>query len=424
MNRCSVFTVPRFSHTFIALALLIFCSAFVEAQVETLLHTFPTGSADGFDTSGGLTVDGSGALYGLTHTGGGTCENNSLGCGTAYKLTHVSGGGWAETSLFSFTGGASRGAFPQGNLVFDGAAHVFYGITNSGGAHDNGTAFALTPGSPWTAPIIFNFPLSNTPYQGVVMRNGMLYGISAGGSLGGGLVYRLHPPTSPGNPWRQEILYQFTDGADGAFPQAAPILDSAGNVYGTTLSGPGGIGGTVYKLSPPVSGSGVWTYTNLYTFSGNADGGEPESGVVFDSAGNLYGTTESGGADNFGVVYKLTPPAGGLGAWTEAVLYSFALGTDGGVPYAGVTIDGAGNIYGAAAGGGDLSCGAGAGCGTVFKLTSSGGSWTESVLYSFEGGSDGEEPSYTPLLLGGNLYGTTAAGGGTKNGGIAFEVTP
>jgi uncharacterized repeat protein (TIGR03803 family) len=424
MTRSSIPFQP-FSLPLFTFALLLASATFTAAQTETILHTFPTGSSDGYDTSSGLIADGAGALYGVTHTGGPACSQNALGCGVAFKLTPLTGGGWSESVLHSFTGLANDGAFPQGNLLFDSAAHIFYGITGSGGTRNSGTAFFLKPGSPWTETIIYNSPRSQNPQEGVVLHGGMLYGIAAGGSFGTGLVYRLRPPTT-GTMWQQQILYTFTNGADGAFPQAAPIVDSAGNVYGTTIAGPGGIGGTVYKLSPPAGGVGAWTYTNLYTFSGNADGDSPHSGVVFDSAGNLYGTTETGGASNVGVVYQLTPPAGGSGPWTETVLYSFTGATDGGLPWAGVTLDSSGNVLGATTAGGDLSCGNGGGCGLVFKLSppSGSGPWTETVLYSFAGGADGEEPFYTPLLLNGNLFGTTGAGGGSKNGGIAYEVTP
>jgi len=425
MTRSSVVPFQRFLHALFTLVFSLACVSFAAAQTETILHTFPTGSSDGFDTDSGLIADASGALYGVTHIGG-ACNLSSEGCGVAYKLTPLSGDGWSESVLHSFAGHPNDGTSPQGNLLFDSAARVFYGVTVSGGTNDSGIVFSLKPGNPWAETIIYNFPSGQNGQAGVVRHGGMLYGIAGGGSLGLGLVYRLRPPTT-GTLWRQQILYQFTNGADGSFPQAAPTVDSAGNVYGTTLSGPGAIAGTVYKLSPPPGGgTGAWTYSNLYTFSGNADGNSPHSSVIFDSTGALYGTTETGGANNSGVVYKLTPPSGGSGPWTETVLYSFTLGTDGGIPWAGLIFDSAGNLYGATAAGGDLSCGNGGGCGVLFKLSppSGSGAWTETVLYSFVGGAGGDQPFYTPLLLNGNLFGTTAAGGGSKNGGIAFEVTP
>src|SRR5713226_10637642 len=140
------FSFQRFFAAFLTLALWIAYTTFAAAQAESILHTFPTGNTDGFDTDSGLVVDASGAFYGVTHTGGSACNLNSLGCGVVFKLTATTGGGWNESVLHSFTGHPSDGSFPQGNLLPDNHAHVLYGITQSGGTNDSGVAFSLTPG--------------------------------------------------------------------------------------------------------------------------------------------------------------------------------------------------------------------------------------------------------------------------------------
>lgn len=398
------------------------------SQTETVLHRFSVGKGDGASPSSGVVADSSGALYGVTETGGVSCSQNSVGCGVVYKLTPGTGGDWRETILHSFTSGTTDGGLPEGNLLIDSAAGVIYGTTAVGGANDAGTVYSLSPGNPWTETTIYNFrgPEGSSPNTGVTLRNGILYGAANGGKYGVGTIYRLRPPAAGGT-WQEQTLYEFTFGSDGGYPFATPVFDSEGNLYGTTFNSPDGAG-TVYRLSPPSSGTGAWTLTTLYPFTGGADGGNP-SAVVFDNSGALYGTTQVGGANNFGVVFKLTPPAGGTGAWTESILYSFTGGTDGAVPWAGVVFDTAGNLYGTTGGGGDLSCavGNGGGCGTVFELsppTEPDGNWSESVLYAFEGGNDGYSPLVAPLLLNGNLYGTTDDGGGKNGDGIAYKVTP
>ena len=222
----------------------------------------------------------------------------------------------------------------------------------------------------------------------------------------------------------ETVLHKFTGGADGSSPQAGLIQDSAGNLYGTAGGGivasacPLGCG-VVFKLDT------IGTYTVLHSFTGGADGGYPEyAGLIQDSAGNLYGTTSVGGALGYGVVFKLDTTG------TETVLYNFTGGADGGSPQSGVIQDSAGNLYGTALYGGDLSCrlGASFGCGVVFKLDTTG---RETVLYSFTGGSDGANPIASLIQdSAGNLYGTASAGG-TFDGacvdygcGVVFQLQP
>jgi len=248
---------------------------------------------------------------------------------------------------------------------------------------------------------------------------------------GCGVVYKLTPTAS--GPWQQTVLYTFTGGSDGALPWAGVILDSAGNVYGTTQAGGhaftcnagGGGCGVVYKLTP--TDQGPWTESILHAFTGNADGNQPLGGLTFDGSGNLYGVTYEGGDTSVscfgssfpgcGTVFELTPTTSG--PWTEKTLYAFKGGTDGATPLFNVILDSSGNVYGTAIYGGDLTAGncpggygydGPAGCGVVFELKQ--GTWEESVLYAFTGGGDGSLGlSQLVFDSAGNLYSTTADGG-------------
>ena len=281
------------------------------------------------------------------------------------------GGSGQETVLYSFAGGADPN-LPYAGVIIDKAGNL-YGTTELGGAYNQGTVFELTP--------------------------------------------------NPDGTWTENLLYSFTGGADGGQPSAGLIFDAAFNLYGTTNFGGGGscsLGcGTVFELTPA---SGSWTESVLYTFTGGSDGREPYARMVFDAAGDLYGTTLLGGnvgavcSSGCGTVFKLSP---GSGKWTESVLYTFEGGSDGASPYDGLTFDTAGNLYGSTYAGGAY------GNGTIFKLTpGAGGSWTESRLHAFTGGSDGKYPLGDLILdAAGNLYGTTFQGG-AQGYGVVFELAP
>lgn len=213
------------------------------------------------------------------------------------------------------------------------------------------------------------------------------------------------------------VLHTFTGQGDGSNPVAGLTIDRSGNLYGTT-SGVFVGNGTVFKLSRAGSG---WSLHTLYSFRGGMDGLGPQARVVFGPDGSLYGTTTNGGL-GFGTVFNLRPAATACAAvqcpWTETVLYRFAGGSDGAYPgYGDLTFDAAGNIYGTTSAGGG-GCG-NEGCGTVFELSRSGSGWTESVLYSFAGGTAGSEPYFGVIFDGfGNLIGTT-----TVSAAI-YELTP
>jgi uncharacterized repeat protein (TIGR03803 family) len=253
---------------------------------------------------------------------------------------------------------------------------------------------------------------------------GNLYGTTFGGGTyticegGCGVVFELSPAGN--GTWTEKILLNFgSDYTDAYAPDFGPLIfDAAGNLYGT--SGGGGTygSGTAFEISPAASGS--WTETILHSFgSGSGDGSLPQGGLTFDAAGNLYGTTYYGGAYNFGMAFELTPAGGGT--WSETIMHSFDGETgDGTLPRANLILDSSGNVYGTTTGGGANIVG------TVFELSpGSGGSWTETILHSFQDNvKDGEHPGAS-LIFGssGNIYGTTA-GGGEKSGGTVFEITP
>jgi uncharacterized protein YceK len=346
------------------------------APVETLLHIF-VGGTGGAEAYAGLMMDSTGALYGTTEYGGGKCPNvTSFGCGTVFKLAPPVSGKKAWTTSFLHLFNSTGGAYPAAGLIRDSTG-ALYGSTVDGG----GPCDVL--------------------------------------ALGCGTVFKLTPPVSGKTVWTWSLLYGFKGGKDGAGPYGNLIREPGGALYGTTAYG-GSCGasslgcGTVFKLTPPAKGATTWTESLLYTFKGGTDGANPFAGVTMGSDGILFGTTGYGGNAR-GTIYRLRPPANGKKAWTESVLYGFQGGTDGNLPYAGLTvIDG--SLYGSTYYGGNGACSSAvySGCGTVFKLTQPAKSktmWTESVLYSFHGGSDGAFPVGGVIYSHGAFYGTTSSGG-------------
>ena len=253
---------------------------------------------------------------------------------------------------------------------------------------------------------------------------GNLFGTTAGG-LNPGTVFQLIPPTSVNGKWRAKVLHTFClffpcgDG-DGIAPESGLIFDRAGNLYGTTVAG-GAFGlGAVFELSP--SPTGNWTEKVIYSFRpfGTNDGTNPYGTLALDASGNLYGTTAFGGSKALGTVFELTPQPDGT--WTEAILYNFCSlpsCSDGLQPHYGLVLDPSGNLYGVTPASSATSGG------LVFKLTHDpSGNWTESVLHVLNGGSDGSLPSGELIFDAlGNLYGV-AGGGGANNFGAAFELKP
>jgi|HubBroStandDraft_2_1064218.scaffolds.fasta_scaffold02724_5 uncharacterized repeat protein (TIGR03803 family) len=264
------------------------------------------------------------------------------------------------------------------------------------------------------------------PYAGLVAdKAGNLYGTTVmGGTSSLGTVFEISPP---GTGWTESVLYSFAGGTDGANPWASLMFDKAGNLYGTTAGG-GGTGcgsgcGTVFELSPPATQGAPWTETVLYRFAGVNDGSWPWSSLILDEKGNLYGTTRyGGGATNSGTAFELSPPATQGGPWTETVLHSFGKNNDGGEPMSALVFGLHGALFGTTATGAGT-----AQSGIVFKLkppATQGGSWVEDVVYRFSGGLDGQGPQASLIIDKlGNLYGT-AMGGGQNSAGVVYEVSP
>jgi uncharacterized repeat protein (TIGR03803 family) len=352
---------------------------------ETVLYSF-TGGADGFQPYAGVIRDAAGNLYGSTLRGG------TANVGVLYELDAAG----HETVLYSFTGGADGGE-PLAGVIRDSAGNL-YGSTARGGTANLGVLYKLDTGGHET--VLYSFTGGadgGFPIAGVIRDSaGNLYGTTEyGGTAGRGVVFKLDATG------HETVLYSFTGGADGGYPAAGVIRDSAGNLYGTTPEGGTANAGVVYKLDTPGH------ETVLYSFTGNADGGDPNAGVIRDSSGNLYGTASGGGAANLGVVFKLDT------AGHETVLYSFPGGADGSEPRAGVIRDSAGNLYGTTANGGAANAG------VVFKLDATG---HESLLYRFTGGADGSYPTAGAIRdSAGNLYGTTA-NGGAANAGVVYKL--
>ena len=316
--------------------------------------------------------------------------------------------------LHTFVGG--DGAHPYSGLTMDRGGKL-YGTVRTGhsGTNWGGVYQMRSNGSGWILNTLYIF--DGTLVGGVTFGpDGTLYGTSPNNLAGYpyGYVYNIRPPVNACLTalcyWNFTLLYGFLGGADGATPLYGDLVfDKAGNIYGTASLG-GSSNGVVYEMTR--SGGG-WTQQPIYAFSGSPDGASPYSGVIVDNAGNLYGTTTAGGSSGNGTVFELSPSGGG---WTENVLYSFQGGSDGNKPTAGLIFDQSGNIYGSTASGGT------GGGGTVFELSPSGGSWTHSVLYNFTGSANCG-PWGALVMQAGNLYGTTVCDG-ANNVGSVFELTP
>lgn len=253
---------------------------------------------------------------------------------------------------------------------------------------------------------------------------GGFYGVAEfGGADDHGIVFKL---TNSNGTWDETILYSFTGGSDGSYPIGALIADKAGNLYGVTDAGGAQNAGVVFELS---NSGGSWQETVLHNFGSGFDGANPQGPLAFDSHGNLFGTTVIGGGLNGGTVYEMTPANG---VWNETVLHSFGGTNDGYLVYGGLTLDAQGNVYGTAQAGGSNPC-IGLGCGIVFELVAATG-WSENILHQFRGGSDGMYPnSKLAIDKSGNLYGSTVYGGGvgqcsagidTTSCGTIYELSP
>jgi len=384
-------------------------------QPDAVMHSFGAGN-DGQNPMAGLVSDSHGNLYGTASAGG------LYGNGTAFVVSSGS-----ETVLYNFGGPNNDGRNPLGNLIFDSTTGNLYGTTSAGGMFGKGTVFALALNG--TETVLYNFgTIANdgqNPSAGVVLdSSGNLWGTTrGGGTFGFGTAFELSP--NAGGGFTETVMYSFgTVANDGQNPEAGLVFDNSGNLYGTTVHGGSSTGcgnsgcGTVFELSHN------GTETVLYSFcaqSNCTDGANPYAGLVFDSSfSNLYGTTAFGGANGFGTAFGLSFSGGG---WTEAVLYSFGNLPDGQNPYAGLVFDSYGNLFGTTANGGLSNEGA------VFQLVSN----TSNIhccreipvygfAYSFQHPDDGQNPRAGLFIdPSGNLDGTTV-NGGVNGVGTVFGI--
>jgi uncharacterized repeat protein (TIGR03803 family) len=390
-------------------------SAFASSSEKVLYSFCPvSGCADGNDPQSNIVSDPAGNLYGTTYVGG------TYHRGVVFELIR-NNGKWTEKVLHTFTPSLKLGRLPNA-LIRDTAGNL-YGTTYQGGIDSCpgypgcGTVFELTPGAngEWTLTVLHRFNGKNgfePSFGGLILDHaGNLYGTTeAGGPYSHGTVYELTPNNGR---WTEKILYSFCSpsGCAAGFPAGGVIFDGAGNLYGTTEYGGAHNEGTVFQLTPS---NGKWTPKLLHSFNRNGtDGAYPVGALTFDKSGSLFGATLYGGTNDYGTAFELTP---NNGKWTEKVVHSFNV-INGASPVAGLTLSPTGKLYGTTTQGGTHSGG------TVFQLILSNGTWAEKVLHNFGMGVDGYGPNSLTPDQAGNLYGTSG-GGGAYGRGTVFEITP
>ena len=405
----------------VALALGMAPGAWGAARYK-VIHSFGSGK-DGAVPWGPLIFDSRGNLYGVTG-GGGTGQCSDYGCGTVFELEKKTDGTWKESILYNFTAG-DAGAFPYGVLVFNSAGDDLYGTVQGYGSFAVSGVFELKSAHErdnWAYSMLYK----NEGGPGLLIDHaGNLYGELGAGEYGAGAIAEL---SREAGGWTYTGLYSFyfPEGL-GTLP-AAPIRDGKGNMFGITADG--GIGrptcwtslgcGVVFEMTP--NKSGTWNYHVLHRFLEFflGDGQTPNGGVVVDASGNVYGTTEYGGAHGNGTVFELSPVSHG---WQFTILYDFPECNIGCVPVGNLVLDESGNVYGVNSGG-LTECGYDYDCGVIFKLSpQKNGKWKYGVLHKFTG-KDGNFPNYGMTMDDkGNLFGVTTAGGKYYEG-VAFELKP
>jgi hypothetical protein len=419
------------------IALVLTVAPAAQAQTFTVLHSF-TGHADGAYPRAGLNMDRAGNLYGTTAGSLNFIGRCSLGCGSVFKMAHK-GPGWVFAPLYDFSGGAD-GRTPAAKVIV-GPDGSLYGTTLYGGQGQCsfgtgcGVVFNLRPPAsackaalcPWTETVLYRFnggADGGEPGELAFDQAGNLYGTATWGGytggggecqqLGCGVIFELTPSNGG---WTESTIYTFMGAADGANAVGPLVPDASGNLYGVTAVGGDfdcSIGselcGTIFRLTPSQSG---WTKTTLYSFQEDSGGYFPYGGLIVDGAGNLYGTTTSGGTGNGGTVFEFTP-SGNSGTFS---LIDGLTGRYQGGPFGPLVLDSAGNLYGAQVVNGAHNFG------SVFKLTRHNGFWLFTDLYDFFSASDGASP-YDGLALDaqGNIYGSTQGNGAGP--GTVFEITP
>jgi len=383
----------------------------------TILHSF-SADTDGQDIFGGLVIDQNGALYGTALAGG------TDGAGTVFRLAPASAG--QDPSVFTvlhhFLRNADDGGRPIAGLVAD-AGGAFYGTTLFGGASDRGTVFRLkAPG--WKPRVLLHFggAKGENPNRAMIFgADGALYGVTQGGGTDNlGTVFKLIPPAPGRRRWREVVLHSFAALTDGHLPEGRLVFGDAGELYGTTQEGGAFDKGIIFQLLPPGAGKRRWREKVLHQFQFDR-GSQPFGGLTRAADGSLYGTTQYGGMFFHGTVFKLIPPDPGQSRWKHKILHHFT-GTPGGgaAPTGDLLIDQLGVIFGTTSEGGASNLG------TVYKLLPprpGGRFWRERILHSFTGAPDGRFPlSGVIAAANGVLYGTTRNGGDEEMGTI-FKVT-
>ena len=392
----------------LAIVFMLTVAGTAHAQSFQLLYTF-TGGLDGGQPYSGVTINRGGDLFGTTHTG-----NQGTNWGQVYELQRTASGyTFADLGLFDGTLEAPAVFGPNGTL--------YSSSPNNLTLYQHGYVLNVSPPTTtvcfnmpclWEATVLYGFSGGadgNIPNYGSLIfdQAGNMYGATSAGGHGNGVVYEM---TGSGSHWMEQALYSFAGSPDGANPLSGVIFDNAGNLYGTTAAGGSSGNGAVYELSP--SGSG-WTEGVIYSFTGGSDGSYPAAGLIFDQAGNLYGATNVGGTGGGGTVFELSPSAGG---WTYSLLHSLT-GARACGPWSALVLHG-GNLYGATVCDGTNSAG------NVFELSPSGNGWTYSSLYDFTGGNDGKFPYGSVAFdTAGNLCGTTLRGGAELQG-VVWQIRP
>ncbi len=408
------------------------------AASEKILWNFAGEPNDGSTPQvAGLLAGKGGVYYGTTSAGG------IYNVGTVYSLTPPAKGqtNWTEEILWNFTGGENGpvdGMYPDGNVISD-VSGALYGTTVEAGAYGAGTVYRLTPPvagqTQWTEEIVWSFGERRgtgvSPVAGLVSVGSPFYGtasavVKLNGLAGYGTVFELLPPLKGQTAWREQDIWEFSGPPnDGAYPSSSLIADASGALYGTADGGANDAG-VVFKLTPPAKGQTKWTEEILWNFCGSTcdqpnSNGLGNDSLTMDASGNLYGATLGGGTVGFGTIFELSPPAGGQRQWTESILYSFAGGSDGATPN-GVLLSGS-DLYGTTSDLGALGF-----YGTIFKLApgGAGSPWIKTIFHSFAGyPTDGSSPAGNLVMdKTGALYGTTATGGTIASGGTVYKVVP
>ncbi len=417
---CRLSLVVRFSIG--CISIMLACCGFSLAQL-TVLHQFNGGPGDGYNPYAPVVINQNGVLYGTTVFGGNPQDCDGIGCGEVFQVAPPAqpGGAWNYSAIYEFTGG-SDGCCVYSALTL-GSKGQLYGANNSLFELSNPTSAF------WQYNDLYDFPNNTYPSTPLLIDSaGALYGVNDYGGLqncGGGTYYCgvvvQFVPTQSG-PWTENILYQFTDGADGAYPAALALDSATGTLYG--IASGGGIMssncylydgcGTVFKLAP--APGGTWKYTVLYSFTGAPEHG-PYASLVRDSSGNLYGLA---GRGQYGTeIFELTPRKNGN--WTEKLLHGFS-GHDIPTEYCGyppsyLTLGANGVLYGAIFGDIDLYFGA------LFQLTppaAGKGPWAYTTIWDFNESGPDLNPNGVVLGANGALYGTT--NGGDSDGGTVFQL--